>query len=201
MGSTGSDRKIQILQEATRLFSSEGYDGMTIKQLADACGITEPALYRYFPSKDKIYDAVLESIAARLDYDHLFKELAHEDDLETLLTKLANHIIKFYTRNSDLYRLLLYSALHGHAKAKQVYDMIRGTYVKYLIRQLDRLYHNGLIIKKNNNITARCFIGMVFDCSLSTTLWKGLQDQSFDPGDVIANNVPIYVRGLQAKET
>ena len=190
------DRKSQILFEATQLFSDHGYDKVTVKQLADACSITEPALYRHFASKEAIYDAVLDSIGKRLDYDRLFAALGKVDDVETLLKSIAYHIVDYFSTNRDLYRLLLFSALREHTKAKQVYQVIRGTYVKFLIDQLDRLYEQKLIIKKNNEITARCFIGMVFDCALGVTLWKGMQGKQFDPPEVIANNVPIYVRGL-----
>jgi len=200
MAEKGSNRKIQIVEEASRLISSEGYDGMTMKQLASACGISEPALYRYFASKDDIYNAVLESIATRLDNANLFKKLEKEEDVHILLSTLAQHIIDFYSKNSDLYRLLLFSALNGHTKAKQVFSMIRGGYVKFLINQFDRLYKAGIIIKKHNEITARCFTGMVFDCSQSTTLWKGMQGKTYKPAEVIANNVPIYVRGLKTKK-
>ncbi len=192
------DRKAQILREATCLFSRHGFDKVTIKLLAEACGITEPALYRHYSSKAAIYDAVLDSIEERLSTQEFFSRVSGEKSLELLLTSTANHILDFFTVNHDIYRLLLFSALSEHAKAKQVYQAIRGSYVRFLASQFDRLYQQNIIIKKNNEITARCFIGMVFDCALNITLWKGYQGKEFKPQEVIANNVPIYVRGLQA---
>ncbi len=193
-----SDRKTQIVQQASRLFAEDGFDKVTIKELADACGITEPALYRHFPSKDAIYDAVLDSIEKRLHSDQLFAQLSEEHDLTTLLETTARYILEYFTQNQDIYRLLLFSALREHTKAKRVFQMIRGSYVRFLLAQLDRLYDEKIIVKKNNEITARCFIGMVFDCALNVTLWKGFQGKDFKPNEVIANNIPIYVRGLQA---
>lgn len=195
-----ADRKGQILREATRLFADSGFDKVTIKALADACSITEPALYRHFPSKEAIYDAVLDSIEERLSSEAVFTQLENERDLETLLRTLAHHVLSFFTTNRDIYRLLLYSALRDHAKAKRVYEMIRGVYVNFLERKLDRLYADNLIIRKNNLITARCFVGMVFDCALGATLWKNFQGKNYKPREIIDNNVPIYVRGLQSRE-
>jgi len=194
-----TDRKKHIVEVASELFSQQGFDGVTIKQLARACDITEAALYRHFDSKEAIYDAVLDTIGDRLHYQDLFADLESERDLEALMQSLARHIIDFFSSNSDLYRLLLFSALRGHTKAKRVYDTIRGTYTRFLKLQLDRLRTEGRIIEKNNEMTARCFVGMVFDCSLASTLWKGFQGQVFKPADVVANNVPIYVRGLSAQ--
>ena len=191
------DRKKQILEEATKLFSEYGYDKVTIKTLAEACGITEPALYRHYESKEAIYDRVLDSIEERLSDVDIFSELGDETDLEKFLMGFAGHIIDFYSTNKDLYRLLLFSALREHPKAKRVYEMIRGAYIKFLIRKLDSFYQAGIVIEKNNEITARCFTGMVFDCALGVTLWKNYHGKQFPPADVIANNIPIYVRGLK----
>jgi len=181
-----------------RLFAESGFDKVTIKNLADACSITEPALYRHYPSKDAIYDAVLDAIEERLCSQAVFRSLENELNLEKLLRTLAHHILDFFTENRDIYRLLLYSALRNHAKAKRVYQTIRGTYVNFLEDQFNRLYQHNLIIKKNNLITARCFVGMIFDCALGATLWKNYQGKVHKPQQVIDNNVPIYVRGLQS---
>ena len=194
------DRKKQILTEATRLFSEYGYDKVTIKTLAEACGITEPALYRHYDSKDAIYGKVLDSIEERLKDVTIFNDLEKIDELEDFLKGYASHIISFFSENKDIYRLLLYAALREHPKAKRVYQMIRGVYVKFLIDQFDRFYNAGKIIKKNNEITARCFTGMVFDCALGITLWRNYQGKLYKPPDVIANNVPIYVRGLRTED-
>jgi AcrR family transcriptional regulator len=193
-----ANRKIQILSVAGRLFSASGYDAVTVKQIADECNVTEPAIYRHFPSKEAIFGAVLESLGARIDTAELFKRLEREDDIETILRGLADHIIAFYTTNPDLHRLLLYSVLCGHERARQVFGTLRGTYVKFLQQQLVRLHRQGAIIKKNNEITARCFIGSLFDCALSMTLWKGFQGKCYTPRDVADNNVPIFARGLRS---
>ena len=179
------------------MFSKEGYDKVTIKSLALACGITEPALYRHFKSKDEIYCAVLDSIEKRLQYKDFFKSLEGEYDIDKILNGLAVHIIKFFSKNIDVYRLLLFSTLMGHSRAKRVYRVIRGNYVRFLITQLDRLSGEKLILSMNNELAARCFIGMIFDCALGTTIWRGFQGRDFKPEDVIKNNVPIYIRGMR----
>ncbi|NOY88497.1 MAG: TetR/AcrR family transcriptional regulator [FCB group bacterium] len=197
MKSLTTERKKQILQEATRLFSESGYTKVTIKQLAEACGITEPALYRHFESKEAIYNGVLDGIENRLTSQTFFDQFEKEQDLETLLKNFSYHIIDFFTKNEDVYRLLLYSSLSEHSKAKEVFQNIRGAYVKFLYKKLDQLAQQNMIAQKNNELTARCFTGMVFDCALSITLWRSYQGKYYKPKDVIANNVPIYVKGLQ----
>lgn len=191
-----SERKAQVVEEATRLFSQHGYDKVTVKQLAGACGISEPAVYRHFESKSAIYEAVLDSLQHRLNSEQLFERLESGRDLTTLFRGLAEHVLAVFQQNEDLCRLLLFCTLTGHTEARKVFKVIRGPYVQFLKKQLDFLYEEGLIVDKDNELTARCFVGMVFDCALGCTVWKGFQGRHIKPADAVANNVPIYVRGL-----
>lgn len=191
------ERRNQILEEATKLFSVEGYDKVTTKRLAAACGVTEPALYRYFASKELIYDAVLDSLETRLQCDDIYGELDSENDLGQLLTRIATQLLNCSQKHQEVYRLLLYSALGGHSKARSVYQSIRGRHAKYLQLQLDRLVAMGVIVDSNNEITARSFMGMIFDCALGLTLWKNSQGKSYRCEEIVANNIPIFVDGLR----
>ena len=190
------NRKRQILGHATRLFSSMGYDKVRVKDLADACEITEPALYRHYSSKEAIYDAVLDSLCQGLEHQELFDQLKDEDDLSVILNRMSEHILVFFDTHREPYRLLLYSTLGRHKKARQVYRSIRRPYVLFLKEKLDLMYSQGKIRKKDNEITARCFVGMVFDCATCTILWNSFQGRKCSAPELIANNIPIFEDGL-----
>jgi AcrR family transcriptional regulator len=49
-----------ILDAAERLFSARGADGVAVRDLARELGLTPSSLYNHFPSKQALYDAVLE---------------------------------------------------------------------------------------------------------------------------------------------
>lgn len=53
-----SDRVLQILSEAGRLFANKGYEGTSMRDIAIACGISKSLLYHHFSSKDEIYARV-----------------------------------------------------------------------------------------------------------------------------------------------
>lgn len=48
------ERMLQILTAASRLFATRGFDGTSMRDIAQACGISKPTLYHYFPDKDSI---------------------------------------------------------------------------------------------------------------------------------------------------
>ncbi|MBD3381141.1 MAG: TetR family transcriptional regulator [candidate division Zixibacteria bacterium] len=190
------DRKHQIIAEATRLFSLEGYDRVSTRQLADACQISEAGLYKHFNSKAEIYDAVLDSLPARLQCDALFEQLSDVDDLEQILMMTAEFLIRFLTDNVDLYRLLLFSALSGHEKAKNISSEIRGRFINFITEHLKRLRQQAQVVDTDPKITARCFIGMIMDCAMGINLLESGVGERIEPSHAIANNIPIYVRGL-----
>lgn len=59
-------REEQILQEALRLFSQAGYHGTSLQEIADELGITRPAFYYYFNSKDELLWRLIGNLGDQL---------------------------------------------------------------------------------------------------------------------------------------
>lgn len=59
-------RRTQILAVAAELFAERGFHGVSVGDLGAACGISGPALYRHFPSKDAMLAEMLVSISEEL---------------------------------------------------------------------------------------------------------------------------------------
>ena len=59
----------RILDEALVLFSAKGYDSVSVGEIAKAVGMKAPSLYNHFPSKQAIFDAIIESTAERYEAD------------------------------------------------------------------------------------------------------------------------------------
>lgn len=61
--------KRKILEKALELFSTQGYDAVSVEEIARAVGIKAPSLYNHFPSKQAIFAAIVESTAAQYEAD------------------------------------------------------------------------------------------------------------------------------------
>ena len=61
-----SPRRQQILDIAADLFAQRGFHGVSVADLGAACGISGPALYKHFPSKDAVLAEMLVSISEEL---------------------------------------------------------------------------------------------------------------------------------------
>ena len=63
------DTKQKILDKALELFFTQGYDAVSVGEIAEAVGIRAPSLYNHFPGKQEIFDAIIESTAAQYEAD------------------------------------------------------------------------------------------------------------------------------------
>ena len=61
-----SERQQQIIEESIKIIDEKGIQGLTIKNLSKAIGISEPGIYRHFESKTEILLSILNN----------FKEMA-----------------------------------------------------------------------------------------------------------------------------
>ena len=61
------DTKKMILKKALELFSESGYDAVSVGEIARAVGIKAPSLYNHFPSKQAIFDAIVEETSKEFE--------------------------------------------------------------------------------------------------------------------------------------
>ena len=61
MGRKKGNTRERIMEEALMLFSANGFDGVSVKMIADAVGIGPSALYKHFKGKQEIFDSIVES--------------------------------------------------------------------------------------------------------------------------------------------
>jgi len=58
-----------IVQTAQRLFMELGYRAVSTRQIADLCGITQPALYHHFKNKQTLYVEVIQHTLHQTEMD------------------------------------------------------------------------------------------------------------------------------------
>jgi AcrR family transcriptional regulator len=56
-----AERRRCVIDAAVRVFSRSSYRAATTAEIARECGVTEPVLYRHFPSKCDLYLACLDA--------------------------------------------------------------------------------------------------------------------------------------------
>ena len=80
---SAQQRRRLILQSAQAVFAANNYAKVGTADLAKAAGISEPALYRYFPSKKDLFISTIRDSGARLleIWERLAMEMVHPQDV------------------------------------------------------------------------------------------------------------------------
>ncbi|MFD8733329.1 TetR/AcrR family transcriptional regulator [Streptomyces sp. NPDC059618] len=63
----GSDTKAEIRAVALELFTEQGYEATSLREIAERLGVTKAALYYHFPSKEEIVRSLFTEYLAALD--------------------------------------------------------------------------------------------------------------------------------------
>lgn len=74
-----TDRRAAVVDAALAVFSTRSYRGATTAEIARAAGVTEPILYRHFPSKRDLFLACLDEAWERLR-EAVEREIEREPD-------------------------------------------------------------------------------------------------------------------------
>ena len=99
----------EIYEHATRLFAERGFAGTTLQDIADALGVTRPALYYYVKSKEEILAKLVHEITEASATD--LQEIATQTGLRPSerLRRLARATIIRVATNAPRFRLLVKS--------------------------------------------------------------------------------------------
>lgn len=87
-------RRQQIIDVAAELFAERGYHGVSIADLGTALGLSGPALYKHFASKDALLAEMLVGISERLldEGERRYAETVEQGPAATLAALIDWHI-------------------------------------------------------------------------------------------------------------
>lgn len=96
-------RRRAVLDAALELFDREGYPGVSMRAIAERVGLTVGALYRYFASKEAVFDAIADEGFARLI--SLVEALPTGPALERLYNQGLTYL-EFAAEDPRMYRIM-----------------------------------------------------------------------------------------------
>lgn len=105
-------RREEILQTLAGLLEDRSGAPITTARLASEVGVSEAALYRHFPSKAKIYDALVDYIEESI-FPRVSIILENEQNGIDRCGRIAELILAFSSANPGLTRILSGHALVG----------------------------------------------------------------------------------------
>ncbi len=97
----------RILDRAAELFAEKGYETSSLAELAERLGLTKPALYNYFASKQELYDAIILGTLSGL-VETVTAAVAREASPSTKLRRfMLSHARYFETHHDGFVTMLI----------------------------------------------------------------------------------------------
>jgi AcrR family transcriptional regulator len=128
------DRRKEFVAKATEFFAEQGFGGGT-RDLAHRLGVTQPLLYRYFPSKDDLIKEVYRTVylePLETGWDRLLTDRSRP---------LRDRLLEFYRGYTNVLftrkwiRIYLYSGLKGLDINRRYVRMVRDKILTRIIRE------------------------------------------------------------------
>lgn len=99
-----ADRYSALLAQASRLFAERGFAGVSLEDLGAAVGVSGPAVYRHFASKQALLGAILVGVSERLRSGGEAVRDAQPDPHAALDALIAFHV-DFALAEADVIRV------------------------------------------------------------------------------------------------
>ncbi len=120
-----NDRQIEILHVAEQLFAEKGFDGTSVRDIANIASINVAMVSYYFGSKEKLLEAL---VLYRISSMRLHLETLFQENISPLLKmeRLIDFYINQVNKNRSIYQILHFEL----SSKKREIDMSAFTEVK-----------------------------------------------------------------------
>jgi AcrR family transcriptional regulator len=188
------DTRDIILKTALKLFSKKGYIGATTKEIAREAGIAEVTLFRYFPSKERLFEEVINTFSFLPALKGLLPRI-EKMPFEKALTHIAKEFLDTLTLRKDLIRIML-SEIHRYPeKIHKIYNVFINELHKTLASYFTVMQKKGILRSYDTELGARVFLGMFFSYFNAREFLMIKKYRATDKSKVIKEFVKIFVRG------
>lgn len=170
--STKKSTKKAIIDTAARLFAEKGYEGMTIKLIADEVGITPPAVYAFFKNKEEVFLQIYkEVISGHLDialyHSKEIQDQPVKDQLYRLLRELMEYQIKDRLQMKIFMRLLLFPPQVFQLNLKAELIKLEEAECALFSELFEKGMHSGEIREGDSQVYARAML-----CMMDGLFWQ-----------------------------
>lgn len=195
-------REAHIVAEAVRFFAEQGFEGKT-RDLARRIGITQPLLYRYFPSKESLIERVYQEVYVRR-WNPAWESLITDRNLP-----LPDRLCRFYKEYSRaIYdyvwvRMFVYSGLKGVDINDRYLRTIKGKVLRPVCIELRHLHGlptaDVVPISEQELELAWGLHGSFFYRAIRRYIY-GLRTTA-DDDTAIENEVRVFLAGVRQVQT
>ncbi|WP_051236539.1 TetR/AcrR family transcriptional regulator [Ottowia thiooxydans] len=193
-GARVEDRQGQLLDIAGRLFAKHGFQGTSLREIAEEAKITKAALYYHFPNKEALYERiVLHGLEMLLEYvmSATAQETTAVDKVRAFMLSTAD----YYTNNRDAWITgsnAFHTTQESISRTKGV--LFRDQYEKHLRHCIQQGVNSGEFRDVDPAIAGRLLLSSI------NSMWRWHKAGGpLNARQVVEQFLDILMVGMRAK--
>ncbi|MEA5582111.1 TetR/AcrR family transcriptional regulator [Nodularia harveyana UHCC-0300] len=190
--------RTRILQAAQKLFASKGFDGTTTRDLAQAAGVAEGTLFRYFPNKKSILVEVATSGWVEILTD-LLTELSEMGSYKAIAQVMRRRMWNLH-KNVDLMKVCFMEVqFHPDLRDRiqeEVIDKMTDVAEAFFQSAMDK----GIYRQTDAKLVAKVFLGMFAIAGFSNNTLMAPDASPQEMQQMAEGLADIFLNGVLAKE-
>jgi AcrR family transcriptional regulator len=99
------EARSRILDAALDEFSEKGYHASTIDSIAERAGIAKGTVYRYFNTKEGLFNALKDDTIGEF-VELARQDLSREEDVVKIIESIVKMYLSFFERNSAFFKVI-----------------------------------------------------------------------------------------------
>jgi AcrR family transcriptional regulator len=193
---TAEDRRGQILRGAMELFAEKGFRGATTREIARHLGISEALMFKYFPSKEALYRAIIQKKTDGSEEMFFPKEAIQAKDDRQVFRSVASYLISKNSEDPTFMRLIQYGALEGHELSRIFFETHAMERTRLLSKYIRQRIKEKAFKKVSPLLAARAFMGMILHYVQSQEIYEMKKFFHFSQKKVVDTFVDTFLNGL-----
>jgi len=196
--------EIAILDAAVHLFSVHGYDGVSMRRIAEAAGVSKANIYHHFVSKESLYFAIMRRSAEELS--SLLENLAEGGgSFRQRLQVFASAHLEHLFDHSERVRLVLREAFSGdEVRSRMVVEQMVGGLVNRMIAIFEAGQKAGLLrADLDPGLCATLLMGSDLFYFQAHGLLQQIPEAGLvrDPGQYSKQMIDVLLNGMLTRPT
>lgn len=194
-----AERKATILAVAKVLFADKGYHGVSVDEIATRLGVSPAVLYRHFPSKEALYEAVLSEIAGRRE-SYVDAVVAEPNDFASVLTRMTRIYVESVARDPDYLIMEMHSALERGSAVKQFFENRWKAFTDYIEFSLNELAREGKVSNVDPKVASLMFQGMVREALYTKCIFKPERYRETGLQQIVNDLIRLFLAAIGYQE-
>lgn len=152
--------KNQVIQSAIKLFAKKGFDGTSMREIAERAGVTKPMIYYHYKDKEALYFSLLDDYMSKFIkkvMDTLSLALSPQEKIQSFVKLYVKHLKK----NRNIFKIINREITGSRKNVDKLTDNYFSKIHSGLAKVIDDGIKEGSFKAVNPHATAISLIGII----------------------------------------